>query len=242
MPQVVQPDSLATILASIERRLEALERSGGLFASLVCQDQQSPPVTRVGVGQLDALFPSAGYASGTYGLRVQDASGAPVLDSLGLMAVMKLASGAGAPGQLAWNMPLSTALQLGTPVYPAYAVQTNGTSNFAITNTSFAFRLPRTGLSALLLYNFVGVSEKGAAAYQIGPVLKVQIDGVGQYDYTPFAAMSGSGQYTFTYAPAVVVGGLSGGTTYTARLVFDAPSGWYVTPAAVTAYAFVLGS
>lgn len=107
MSLIVQPDTLASMLADIERRLEALERTPGIRDSVVAQDAQTPPVTRVGIGRLDTIFPAAGYASGTYGLRVQDASGNGVLDSIGLMSVMKsiAANSIAAPGT---TLPFTT--------------------------------------------------------------------------------------------------------------------------------------
>lgn len=130
MPLIVQPDTLASMLADIERRLEALERSPGIRDSVVAQDAQNPPVTRVGIGRLDTIFPSAGYASGTYGMRVQDASGASILDTLGLQAVMKDA------GHMEYTTPQNV---------------TMGTGTNAIPNSGFSFTVPRAGLSVLLL-------------------------------------------------------------------------------------------
>jgi hypothetical protein len=97
MSLIVQPDTLASILADVERRLEALERSPGIRDSVVALDAQAPPVTRVGIGQLDTIFPSAGYAAGTYGMRVQDASGNSILDSIGLQQIMQRVGRAWAP-------------------------------------------------------------------------------------------------------------------------------------------------
>ena len=89
MPFTIQPASLQNFIDGVERRLSALERTSGVGDSVVVHDAQAPPVTRVGIGRLDALFPSAGYPAQSYGLRVQDASGNALLDSVGLQQVMK---------------------------------------------------------------------------------------------------------------------------------------------------------